>query len=495
MIDRRGFLAAGAALTAIGAAGRARSGPDWSALGRNIDGTVLRLGDAGYEAAVHALPLKQFDDIRPRAIVRCAGAGDVAECVRFARRFGVHVTARSGGHSFGGYSTTTGMVIDLGRMASVTGDGDAVRTGPGAQLVDVHATLDPSGRTIPTGWCPTVGMGGLTLGGGLGLETRVYGVTSDRLRSAEVVLANGRTVRCDAQRHRDLFWALRGGGGGNFGIVTGLEFADIPAHDITTYTMTWPWSQVREVLAAWQVWAPGTPDAMMPTLNLSQYETAPAAVTVSGAWLDTPGGLAEHLDRFTARAGHDPATHEVVTEPHLTAMMSWFGCADVDVEQCHQVGHNPRATLPRSAFALAHGNFYRNPIPRSAVEVMVAEFTRGWRTGQVRSLDLQALGGACNRVPATETAFVHRDSLFYGGFSVALPDSAPPDARRAAGDWLDAAWRTARPWSSGHVYQNYIDPSLRNWRYAYYGVNYPRLSATKRAYDPERFFDFKQAIR
>ena len=176
--------------------------------------------------------------------------------------------ARCGGHSYGGYSLSDGIVIDVSAMATVrTGAGTAT-IGAGARVIDVAAGLAAVGAVIPVGTCATVGISGLTLGGGQGVVGRRFGLTCDSLQAATVVLADGRIVTCDASKDADLFWALRGAGGGNLGVVTSFTFASHPLGAITAFSMSWPWSNAGEVVAAWQTWAPSAPVALWSSCRL-----------------------------------------------------------------------------------------------------------------------------------------------------------------------------------------------------------------------------------
>nr|ABI22129.1 oxidoreductase [Streptomyces lavendulae] len=503
-MKRRTFLGTAAASAAGGlllpAATASAGGPPWDALQRSLDGTVVLPGDPQYDT-VRSLALRQFDSVRPQAVVRCTTVEDVCEAVRFAARHRVPAVARSGGHSFAGYSTTTGMVIDLSLMNAVRLAGSVARIQPGCQLVDLEEALAVHGVAVPTGWCPTVAIGGLALGGGLGFLTRMYGVASDRMRRAQVVLADGRVVESSAHQHADLFWALRGGGGGNFGIVTEYDFEPVPAPDMTSFTLTWTWASVRAVLSAWQRWTAEAPDPLTPLLNISTYGAdagVEPGVTVSGVWLGSPDGLGPLLDRLTAAVGTAPATSERRTDSYRFGMRHWFGCDTLEPAACHRVGHNPQAQLARYGFALARGNFFDRPLDSAGIDAVLKAFTAARSEGEARSFDLQGLGGAHNRVPATATAYVHRNALFYAGWSVGIDvpegEVLAPDRRRACQEWVDRAYARVHPWSSGQAYQNYIDPDLADWREAYYGVNYERLSAVKRAYDPKGFFRFAQSI-
>ena len=165
------------------------------------------------------------------AIVSCASPEDVGEAISVARRHGLELATRAGGHSFAAHSSTRGVLVDVTPMRSVTVAGGVATVGAGARLGEVYQALQEHDLTIPGGTCPPVGVAGLTLGGGLGILGRMYGVTSDHLVGAEVVLADGRLLHCDDHHHQDLFWALRGAGAGNLGVVASLVFRAVPAPD------------------------------------------------------------------------------------------------------------------------------------------------------------------------------------------------------------------------------------------------------------------------
>ncbi|HEU5211427.1 MAG TPA: FAD-dependent oxidoreductase, partial [Gaiellaceae bacterium] len=199
-----------------------------TALQSAIGGQVILPDSPTYEEA-RKPAFSQYASIRPAAIVRCSTPTDVIETVARSRHVGLTIATRNGGHCFAGRSTTRGLVIDLSPLGSVELEGTLATIGAGATLGAIYARLEGEGRTIAAGSCPTVGIAGLTLGGGLGVFGRTYGLTSDQLLEAQVVLADGRVVDCDAKRCDDLFWALRGAGAGQFGVVTRFVFTTVPA--------------------------------------------------------------------------------------------------------------------------------------------------------------------------------------------------------------------------------------------------------------------------
>src|SRR5262249_29112099 len=185
----------------------------WSPLQAAIAGEVILPESRDYDSA-RKPAIGRFDHVHPAAIVRCRTPGDVAETISFGQTTALPTAIRSGGHCFAGRSSTEGIVIDVTPMNAVSVSGGIATVGAGARLGDVYDSLNGHDRTLPAGSCPSVGIAGLTLGGGLGILGRKYGLTSDQLLAAQVVLADGRVVECDDDREPELFWALRGAGSG-----------------------------------------------------------------------------------------------------------------------------------------------------------------------------------------------------------------------------------------------------------------------------------------
>ncbi|WP_326686770.1 MULTISPECIES: FAD-binding oxidoreductase [unclassified Streptomyces] len=507
MMDRRRFMALGG-LTAAGTLGAAplvsaatarahdsgHGTPDWNALRRSVDGKVLLPGDEGYDFA-HSTYIKRYDAVRPAAVVQAARAEDIAETVKFARRFGVRTVARSGGHSFGGYSTSPGIVVDLSPMNRTTVSDGLARVQSGTKLVDMQRELLSRGITISGGMCPTVGISGLTLGGGFGMAGRRHGLTSDRLTSIRVVLANGRIVTCDPHHEPDLFWALRGGGCGSYGFVSDFEFEPFPADDPTVFELHWPWPLAAKVLPAWQRWAPKAPDDLSAGMFVRSPDPAVEPMLYAfGQWGGAPADLDAHLDRLTAMVGQAPSKVVRKTMPYMDAVMHWAGCSELTVSQCHGEGQTPDAKLQRFEYALTKSSFFTDVMTPEAVQTLVKNFTAPGAGAQLRGLEFHAFGGAYNRPRPGKTAFVHRRQRFLLQYLAQVPMDSPEAHKTAVTDWARTLHSSMLPWASGESYQNYTDPELKDWRQAYYGSNYRRLVEVKHRYDPERFFDFPQAI-
>ena len=458
-----------------------RPTPDWHKLRGPLAGEVVLPGSSAYESARKpAIP--RFHDATPQAIVLCKVPDDVRETISFARRSGLGVTTRSGGHCFAGRSSTKGVVIDVSSMRSVSVSGDAATVGAGARLGDVYDALDGHGITIPAGCGPSVGISGLTLGGGMGILGRRYGLTSDHLLGADVVLADGSMVECDEHNEPDLFWALRGSGGCNFGVVTSLVFGTVPAPPATAFHLTWPHAHVAAVVGAWQDWAPDAPDELAASLHVFAPDDPdwPPVVSVSGAMLGTESDTRDLLDELVAQVRVDPtsATFEHASYREIKHYLAEHGPGDERPD-----GHPYNKS-----------EFFREPLPVEAVKTLVENLSEGRIMGQSRELDFTPWAGAYNRVPAGATAFAHREERFLLLHVAVVEPDAPAAERDAARDWLARSWASVHPWGTGRVYPNFPDPDLEDWARAYHGTNFERLARVKARYDPDGFFRFHQSI-
>jgi FAD/FMN-containing dehydrogenase len=478
-LTRRQFLARGTALAIAAvpfadalAASAAPPTGIFRELDRTLRGDVVQRGAPGYNAA-RLLYNTRFDAIRPQAVVLCESLADVQKTVRWARKHDMHIVPRSGGHSYGGYSTTTGAVVDLSRLnaVSLAANGRAA-TGAGAQLLDVYTRLFTRGRTVPAGTCATVGIAGLAQGGGIGMSARKFGLTCDNLLEATVVLADGRAVVANAQEHPDLFWALRGGGGGNFGIVTRFVFRTYPVDDVVTYALEWPWADAKRVIQAWQQFAPHAPDELFSVLNVSTAVGGSPQIICAGQFYGSEKDL-RSLMQPVANAG-TLLRFRTVPRSYLSAAQMWSGARG------------------RSTFA-GKSSYSNRPLSSAGIDALLRQIEARRHTGSGSgSVLFDSYGGAINRIPKAQTAFVHRDALFslqYLAYWNAGARAAPNIA------WLRRCFAALRPYVSAFAYQNYIDPDLPNWQNAYYGSNLPRLQQIKRAYDPRNVFHSRQSIR
>jgi FAD/FMN-containing dehydrogenase len=455
--------------------------------GMTVGGEVLVAGSAGYESARRS-QIARFDGVRPRVIVRCRTSEEVAQAIAFARREGLPLALRSGGHCFAGRSTTTGVIIDVSGMGAVSVTDDTVAVEAGARLADVYDALAAHGRTIAAGCGPTVGIAGLTLGGGLGILGRSHGLTADQLVAARVVLADGRIVDCDAHRHEDLFWALRGAGGGQFGAVTELILRTLPAPRATAFHLVWPWTGAAAVVAAWQTFAPEAPDRVAASLlvRAPADRDLPPTVTVFGAVLDNESAARAVLEGLVARVGTAPTKANYVAGPyreikrHLTE---------------YDVGSGERRPVEREpGHSYSKSEFFARGLPADAIAALLARFADERRPQEARVLDFTPWAGAYNRVPTAATAFAHRAERFLLKQEVVVDPDGSDAERQPARNWLSRSWALVHPWGSGGVYPNFPDPQLEGWARAYHGANLDRLMRVKASYDRGNVFRFTQSI-
>jgi len=498
--------APGAAAATADGASRAIAAPqatgspspaDWTALGHDLSGPLVRPGDAAYTVSKRLFD-PRFDSLHPAGIAYCRNPHDVSTCLAFVRKYGIPVAARCGGHSYAGWSSTSGLIVDVTKMAGVNVSGSTATVGAGTHLIDFYNGLAAHGRAVPGGSCPTVGIAGLTLGGGVGVVSRAYGLTSDNVKSLQIVTADGQVRTCNSSQNSDLFWACRGGGGGNFGVVTSFTFGTHPAGQIVLFFLSWPWSQAARVIAAWQSWAPHAPDALWSNLHLAAAPGGSVpSIQVGGTYLGSISAAAAQLEKLYAAAGSPPSSPFMETTSWLHAMLVEAGCASLTVNECHLPTQNPQGRLSRAS-EYAKSDIFTKPLSSRGIGTLLAgveKFQRaGGAPGASGGIAFDALGGAVNRVAPGATAFVHRNGLFQAQYTTTWPQGSAAAAVARQHAWQQSFWQSMRPYASGQAYQNYIDPALTNWRQAYYGANYTRLTQVKAKYDPHRVFTFPQAV-
>ncbi|CAL9488163.1 putative FAD-linked oxidoreductase YvdP [Streptomyces sp. enrichment culture] len=496
MIDRRNLLRAGGALavsaatvsaatTSAAAAIRTAGTPDWESLRAAVGGDVVLPGDPAYDTAKQ-LAIGEFDRLTPQAVVYAESARDVQTAIRFARANGVKPRVRSGGHNFLGWSSGEGMILDVRRLNHVSGGGSpTVHVGPGTLSIEALEALKPYNQQLVTGTCHDVAVGGYVSGGGIGYQSRGFGVGCDGLVSAKVVLADGRLVTANEHCNPDLFWALRGGGGGNFGVVVDFEIRPISESRMVFYEQIWDWADAERFLTAWQEWYTETPRRSTGQVIVIQPDAGsgnPPTVLQQGAYYSTKADADAGLAELSSLVGAQPVNSRVLDLPYADGMKYVYGIAEG--------GSHPRTEWQRMRARLVS-----RPLGATGTADALAAFEAAPRSGQTRYLSFMGLGGAVADRAPNATAFVHRNALFHIGYGVSLGTATPSaEEAGAAVDWATRGFTVIDPLSDGHSYINFPDQYLGGWQNAYYGTNYPRLKALKQAYDPYRLFDFPRAI-
>lgn len=448
---------------------------DFSMLAGELSGTLLQPGAEGYDQARGVWNL--IHDRRPAAIVQVADADDVRRSVRFARETGLEIAVRSGGHSLAGFSTGDGvLVIDLRRLRDLHIEPETATVSAGAGLTagEVTAALSAHNLAISFGDTGSVGIAGLTLGGGIGYLARKFGLTIDHVRSMDVVTAQGEVVIASADEHPDLFWALRGGGG-NFGIVTRFVFEAVPLAETLAGALFLPLS--AEVLRGVLALAGSAPDELT---TITEIFAAPEAPFIPPDAVGTP-----IVAVFLVYAG-DPAEGQRVVEPFrklappiadLVAPMPYPGIYEFSAE-----AETPAPAAIRSLLA--------DGLDDRAIERIVARMRATDRPmGAVTQL--RVLGGEISRVATDASAFAHRGAkLMLSMFAhLADPDRVADDIR-----WTEAYFAEMAPAAIG-VYANFLDAEgPARVREAYPEPTYRRLAELKARWDPDNLLRRNQNI-
>ncbi|OBA95195.1 oxidoreductase [Mycobacteriaceae bacterium 1482268.1] len=466
-ISRQAFLRGAAGALAAGAflgSTRAVAEPaasGWEGLSSAIGGGLL-LPDSGQFATAKAIFNTNFNGSSPAAIVTPTSMSDVQKAMAFAAANNLKVAPRSGGHSYTGASTANGaLVFDLrqlpGDIAYDSASGLVTAT-PATKLWDLHQALAAQGRGIPTGTCPTVGAAGHALGGGLGAQSRHAGLLSDALSAVTVVLPGGQAVTASAAENPDLFWALRGGGGGNFGVTTSLTFATFPTADADVVNLNYPPEAFAQVLVGWQNW--------LRTADKSQWALADSTTDATGMrcriMATGPAGSANSMmSAITAAVGLQPAGSDTHTFNYLD-LVKYLAVENLNPAPVGYVGGS-------DVF----------PVVNAGVAQGIAAAVNAFPAGAGRLLAIMhALDGALATVAPGATAFPWRGQSALVQWYI--ENTGSPSA---ALNWLSTAHQAVQQYSVGG-YVNYLEANQPPSRY--FGPNLSRLSAVRQKYDPGR---------
>ena len=420
-------------------------------------------------------------DKRPALIARCATPADVASAIGFAQRHGLLIAVRGGGHNGAGLGTCDdGLVIDLSPMKRVQVDAQArtVRVGGGCTWADVDSATGEHGLATPSGIISTTGVGGLTLGGGLGHLSRKCGLSIDNLLEAEMVLANGDQVRASADENPDLYWAIRGGGG-NFGVVTSFLFRLHEVGMVVGGPTFWPIEQTAEILSAYREFLPSAPRDLNGFFAVHTVPPGP------------PFPEAIHLRKVCGIVWCYVGSEEQAAKAMAPLLEA------VPEPLMHGVGSMPHAALqgafdalyPRGEQWYWRADFV-NEIPDEAVQIH-AEFGAAMPTMK-STMHMYPIDGAVHDVAAEDTAWSYRDATWGSVFAGVDPDPANVATIR---QWSIDYFEALHPFSAGGAYVNMMMDEGQERVQASYRGNYDRLARIKAAYDPENVFRVNQNIQ
>ncbi|MEV0170323.1 FAD-binding oxidoreductase [Streptomyces sp. NPDC050803] len=470
---------AGTATAATAVLGTDREPAAWRALARVLSpgARLYRPGDSGYPSQASA-DNQRYASVRPAGVVACAVEKDVQAALRWCTQQAMPFAIRSGGHNYAGHSTTEGLVISLRPMHDVQPVGRRLHLGGGATNSDVYAARS-AGLYFPGGRCPGVGVAGLTLGGGLGFNDRKWGLTCDRLAETRLVLADGSLVRAAADENADLYWACRGGAGGNFGINTAFVFDAVPVdrQRATVFDLTFPLKAGPAVTAELQhLLDTDRTDDLDVRIGFKHAGNGTTTVVVLGQRL----GAEDALRRLLT-----PLLRLRPTTAFLQERGFWSAQDYLMESPGKKDCYASRSLVP---------NRWLTP---GDVE-HITEWTRAWQPGPAQAtgyITLFAMGGAGGGPRPDETAYPHRDATFVIDIGTHWNPGTPPAETQHLLDRTRTAHHLLRRrLGTDAAYANFPDPEQRDWRTAYYGANYTRLLHVKRRYDPARLFRHPQSI-
>lgn len=424
-------------------------------------------------------------DLHPAAIVRPLNARDVACAVRFARAHALPLAVRSGGHSPAGFGTVEGgLVIDLSQMKAISVEADTrrVRVEAGLTWGEVAEALQPHGLAITAGDTPTVGVGGLTQGGGIGWFVRKHGLAIDRLRAAELVTADGQLLRVSADEHPELFWGLRGGGA-NFGVITAYEFEAHPGGTVLGGMVIYDGTNARQLLGEYARLAAAAPDELSTQAVLF---AAPPLPFVPAEAVGRP-----LVAIAMCHSGH-PAEGEAILAP-----LRRLGTPVLDTVA--PLPYSAMLQLPLYAGAGAHGfrHFVRSQfverVDHAFLDALVDAAMTAFNPGTL--IQLRILGGELARIPAHGTAFSHRDKAAVLMIAHLVPAEQPAEAADLAAQASEDVFDAVRRFASG-TYGNFLGIGEENRTGEVFSTSaLARLRALKAQYDPHNVFARNANIR
>lgn len=419
-------------------------------------------------------------DKKPSIIARCRDVADVIAAVKFGREQGLDIAIRGGGHNGGGLgSVDNGLMIDLSLMRGVRID-PKTRTAEvqaGCQLGDLDHATHPFGLAVPAGIISTTGVGGLTLGGGIGHLTRKYGLTIDNLLSIDMVLADNSFVTADADHNRDLFWAVRGGGG-NFGVVTSFTFRLHPVSTVVAGPTFWPIDQGAEVLKWYREFLPTAPDQLN---GFFAFLTVPPVAP-----------FPEELRMKKVAAvvwcflGSAEDAEKLLTPVHRVGKLAMYGL--------QKMPYLAMQSMFDGLYPPGHQWYWRADFVKEISDEAVARHVANASKLPTPSstMHLYPIDGAASRVGSSDSPWAYRDGKWAEVIVGVDPDPANAELIK---NWTVSYWEDLHPYSMGGAYVNFMMDEGQERVQATYRENYPRLASLKQRYDPTNLFHVNQNIR
>jgi hypothetical protein len=417
--------------------------------------------------------------LTPRVRVVAASAAAVSSSILWATNNGIGFAIRSGGHCFEGFSQSPDLVIDVRGMTGIklSADKKSVAIGAGSSLGSVYKALEPSHLAIPAGSCFSVGVAGHSLGGGFGLLGRPFGLACDSVVSMEMVDAAGKILTVSQQQNPDLFWALRGGGNGSFGVVTNFTFRTSAVNQVAKFRMDWNKTPAQgvKVMQGWQQWLENLPSSITGLLHLTKAEGELMNLHLAGLSVQSESKLKVELKRLQTLAG---------AADKLTTNTVPFG------EAAEDFNGGKKEPAYTSIFMKGKSDYVTEPMTDQGILTLL----EGLQKAAVSMAVLcDSYGGAINKVAVNATAFAHRGNTKYS--MQYYKDWQIPSASDANLAAMRTLYASMRPFVSGGAYLNYCDLDLGDgYAKAYWGDNLPRLMKIKAEVDPKNIFKHAQSV-
>ena len=438
-------------------------------LGTGLRGGVVCPGERGYDSA--RTVFNGMIDRRPLAVVRPVDASEVVRCIGFARRHGLPLSVRGGGHSVAGSAVRDDAVmLDLSGMKGFHVDpaSRTIRAEPGLTLAEFDRATQAFGQATTSGVVSTTGIAGLTLGGGLGWLNGRYGLACDNLISAEVATADGRLLRASAEQNEDLFWGIRGGGG-NFGVVTSFEFQLHPVGLVLAGGLSYPLEVAPQVLRFYDEFVKAAPDALSTAASVGLSPTGEPVVSIAVCY----SGPIEQGERLLSplRKFRQPVDDGIQPMPYTM------------LQSVRDEGY------PAGRLHYWKSGWLREPTD-AVIETLMLFLPQ--MPSSVSGIGLQQMHGVASRVAPSATAFAHRAEQY--DFLILSQWSDPADTESNL-EWTEALFEAMQPHMEVSVYVNNLGEEGPGRIRAAYGDNYPRLAALKTSYDPDNLFRVNQNIK
>ncbi len=431
-------------------------------------------------------------NVTPSVRVLCLTEQAISKCIQWAQEQNVPLAMRNGGHSYEGLSSTTGLVIDVRlreKMNLITdGEDSFLQVESGAKLGNIYEFLAPYGLTIPAGSCPTVGVTGHTTGGGFGLLARTFGLACDSLLKARIVVANGEVLNVSDRENADLFWAIRGAGGGSYGVITEMTFKTSKVKEVVVFGVTFVGDQnvILTLMKQWLAWAPKSLKEINCLMRLQKVSDSSWSIRIYGQRVplsnedtaQTEKRVNDMLDKFIKIKSPEPGKMVIKPLSFIDSVHRFAGSA---------------TELP-SVYMKGKSDYIRSGITDEGLKIMISQIPMG-----IASM-FDCYGGAIANHQDSDMAFAHREDVLcsiqhYSEWQADTKNPVQLEKRSAAYlSNMKKYYASLRPYVSGHSYVNYCDIDIEDYASAYWGNNLARLVDIKNKYDPTNSFRHAQSI-